>query len=324
MRALLPPPIALDRHRPEDLAEAELRARAAELLEASTTHSTRRAYAADWRCFQGWCFDAGRQALPADTETVALYLTALSLTGRKASTIARRLVAIRREHDAIGAEDPTDSALVRQLRRGIRRTLGTRPDSAAPITPEDLRLCLDSLPGTLVGRRDRAAFLLGFYGALRRSELVGLDVSDLQFSAGWVDITIRRSKTDAEGRGEIIALAAQAEPRYCPVAATKAWLSLSGIRHGPLLRALPHGRLGPTRLRADGFNEALQHRFAAVGRPGYSAHGLRHGLATAAARAGVPARDIMRQTRHKSLAMVERYIAEAERHADNVTSRIRL
>jgi integrase len=45
--------------------------------------------------------------------------------------------------------------------------------------------------------------LIGFAGALRRSELVALDVDDVQEDADGLVLTIRRSKTDQEAEGEI-------------------------------------------------------------------------------------------------------------------------
>ena len=56
-------------------------------------------------------------------------------------------------------------------------------------------------PDTLAGLRNRALLLLGFAGALRRSELVGLDVEDLDFTSAGLVVTLRRSKTDQDGEG---------------------------------------------------------------------------------------------------------------------------
>jgi site-specific recombinase XerD len=52
------------------------------------------------------------------------------------------------------------------------------------------------------GLRDRAILLFGFAGAFRRSELVALDVTDLEFCDGGMRVHIRRSKTDQEGAGD--------------------------------------------------------------------------------------------------------------------------
>jgi hypothetical protein len=65
--------------------------------------------------------------------------------------------------------------------------------------------------------------LLGFAGAFRRSELVALDVADLQETDDGFRVLIRRSKTDQEGHGETIAIVRG--HHACPVKAVKAWLS---------------------------------------------------------------------------------------------------
>jgi site-specific recombinase XerD len=49
--------------------------------------------------------------------------------------------------------------------------------------------------------RDRAILLLGFSGAFRRSELVALNLGDIEWTTEGALVTIRRSKTDEEGLG---------------------------------------------------------------------------------------------------------------------------
>ncbi len=51
----------------------------------------------------------------------------------------------------------------------------------------------------------------------------------------------------------------------------------------------------------------------------FSGHSLRAGLATSAAMAGASERVIMRQTRHKSEAMVRRYVRDANLFNQNVS-----
>jgi hypothetical protein len=70
------------------------------------------------------------------------------------------------------------------------------------------------------GPRDRAILLLGFAGAFRRSELVALDVTDLEFCEGGMRVHIGRSKTDREGAGDTIAIARGSVA--CPVKAVRA------------------------------------------------------------------------------------------------------
>jgi integrase len=117
-------------------------------------------------------------ALPAGAETVALYVAALAKVAKPA-TIDLRLAAISAAHRAAGHDSPTKEEAVRLVRRGVRRTLGTAQGQVRPVTVPDLRAMLQGLGTDPAGCRDRALLLLGFAGALRRSELVSLDVTDI-------------------------------------------------------------------------------------------------------------------------------------------------
>jgi hypothetical protein len=102
-------------------------------------------------------------------------------------------------------------------------------------------------PAGLKGTRDRAPLLLGFAGAFRRSELVALNVADIEESEDGLKITIRRSKTDQEVHGETIAIIRGGV--CCPAKAVKAWLQASWISDGPLFCPVAKGgRLGSQRL----------------------------------------------------------------------------
>jgi integrase len=83
----------------------------------------------------------------------------------------------------------------------------------------DLKKMLETLPGTQVGLRDRAVLLLGFAGAFRRSELVSLDVADLDFSSAGLIVTLRKSKTDQEGASRRIGIPFGSSEATCPVRA---------------------------------------------------------------------------------------------------------
>ena len=82
---------------------------------------------------------------------------------------------------------------------------------------------------------------------LRRSELVGLDVKDLEIGAGGITLTIRRSETDQEGAGHVIGIPNGAKLK--PVEAVMAWLEASGIEEGAIFQ--PIGK-GPTAWHRDG------------------------------------------------------------------------
>src|SRR3984885_1749568 len=127
--------------------------------------------------------------------------------GTKASTLGRRIAAIRYAHKLAGFEPPTNSELVKVELRGIRRTVGAAPERKDAATADRIGDMIAMIPDTLAGLRDRALLLLGFAGAFRRSELVALTVADIADAKTGLLVTIRRSKTDQEGEGITIAIA---------------------------------------------------------------------------------------------------------------------
>jgi len=118
--------------------------------------------------------------LPASPATVAAFLAHEASRNVKASTIGRRTAAIRYAHKLAGFTAPTDDEMVKATVRGIRRSLGTAKTKKTPATAERLLAMAANTGAGLKGLRDRALLLLGFAGAFRRSELVALDVSDIE------------------------------------------------------------------------------------------------------------------------------------------------
>jgi integrase len=153
----------------------------------------------------------------------------------------------------------------------------------------DLKRMLDSLPATRVGLRDRALLLLGFAGAFRRAELVSLDVADLEFSSAGLVVTLRRAKTDQEGRSRRIGVPYGSSEKTCPVRSLQAWLESARIVDGPVFRSLdPFQRVQQRRLSDKAVARIVKRRAAAVGLDPerYAGHSLRAGLATSAAAGG--------------------------------------
>jgi site-specific recombinase XerD len=188
---------------------AKIADRANEFVNQAKAQNTVRAYQADWTHFERWCKAHSQSSLPASPETVALYLTDLAAT-RKTATITRRISSISQAHQIVGFEMPTKASQVRLVLAGIRRTKGTAAASKTPVLVEDLRRMVSKLPVNLLGVRDRALLLVGFAGAFRRSELVGLDVADVEITRDGLVVMLRRSKTDQEGEGR------KARPKELP------------------------------------------------------------------------------------------------------------
>src|SRR5579872_6039512 len=179
--------------------------RAREFARHSKAENTLRGYRSDWRDFCGWCERNGRGPLPASPEVVASYIA--ECAGRlKVGSIQRRLNAIAEAHKAVGLDSPTAAGIVRNTLKGIRRTMGTATVQKAAALTDDIRAMVDSTDSGLIGLRDRALILLGFAGAFRRSELVGLGVEDCAFGKDGLTVTLRRSKTDQEGHGRKIGI----------------------------------------------------------------------------------------------------------------------
>lgn len=95
-----------------DALIAELRVSPRTAADASRAESTERAYVSDWRDFCAFAVRIGRQRLPAEAETVALYITDLARGGRTPATIGRRLTAIAGYHRAAGCPSPAEHDIV--------------------------------------------------------------------------------------------------------------------------------------------------------------------------------------------------------------------
>jgi len=297
------------------IALGEALAAARTYAERSLSESTRRGYARDLAAFRAWCHTRGINALPAEPQTLAAYLADLALTDRPA-TIGRKLAAIAVAHRDAGLESPTEHGMVKRTLAGIRREKGTAQNQKAALLVDDLRRIVAPLGTSLLDRRDRALLLVGFAAALRRSELVALRVEDVRFEEEGLVLTLRRSKTNQEGRLETIAVAYGSEVRTCPVRAVRTWLVASGIVGGSLFCGLtPKGGLRPTALVDRMVAHVVKRRCKAVGIDPelVAGHSLRRGFATAAARAKKPDRMIKRHGRWKSTAMLDRYIEDGTR-----------
>lgn len=296
-------------------------------LAASLADNTRRAYVTQWAGFTRWCDAAGVIALPAAPATVAAYLSHLADAGKKAATIDAARAAIRKAHEAETATDPTAAPLVRQTLQGIRRRLGVAPNQKAPALTADIRRMLAVIPAdTLRGLRDRALLLVGFATGCRRAELVGLVVEDIEEAAEGLRVTIRRSKTDQEGWGLVKGILRGASAETCPVTALLAWLRAAGITSGAVFRSIGKGERigGPLSAQSVALVVKAAAEAAGLDAAKYAGHSLRAGLVTQAAKNGVGAADIMRQTGHRSVETVNRYVRKANLFEDNASGRLGL
>jgi integrase len=297
-----------------------------DFIRASKAESTIRGYRADWRGFCEWCESHGLCPLPASPETVASYIAECAAR-LKVGSIQRRLNAIAEAHKAVGVESPTHHAMVTNTMKGIRRTKGTAPAQKAPTLTDDIRAMVDATDTGIIGSRDRAMVLLGFAGAFRRSELVGLDVEDCAFGKDGLTVTLRRSKTDQDGMGRKVGIPYGSNPETCPVRTVQAWLEIACIATGPLFRSINrHGKVRAGRLSGIDVSRVVKKlaKRAGLDPAKYGGHSLRAGHATAAAIAGASERSIMNQTGHRSVQMVRRYIRDGSLFRENSAGKLGL
>ncbi len=297
--------------------------------DAADAPATLRAYATDLANYKAWCDRHGFVAMPATPEVVGAYLAAAG-EGYAMPTLRRRVAAIARGCGIAGHPLDTKHPAIRETLRGIGRKHGSPSRRAAAITTEEVRKLCRACGDDLAGVRDRALFLLGFAGALRRSELVGLDVDHVSWTRGGLKLLIERSKTDTDGQGAEIAIPCGQAEDTCPVRALKAWLELSKIVAGPLFRKVNRGGVVEhTRLSTDAVRQILLKRAAKARLRGtlaepFSPHGLRAGFVTTAYRNGVPDEEIMGHTRHRSLTTMRSYIRRSKLSKDSPAGKLGL
>jgi integrase len=189
--------------------------------------------------------------MPASPETVGAYLAAAGL-GYALPTLRRRVAAIARAHRI--AKQPLDTRhpAIRETLRGIGRTHGEPARRSAALTTDEIRRLVEVCGDDPAGLRDRALLLIGFAGALRRSELVGLDVAHVKPTPSGLRLMIPRSKTDADGEGAEIGIMRGVQEDTCPVRALRAWLRAAKIADGPVFRRITQwGTVGTNRLHPD-------------------------------------------------------------------------
>ncbi|BCH19486.1 site-specific integrase [Mesorhizobium sp. L-2-11] len=314
--------------------------RARDYVEAASSANTRRAYAADWKHFSAWCRRQNLEAFPPDPQTVGLYITACAsgkVTGDKkpnaVSTIERRLSALTWNFSQRGQPLDRKDRHIATVMAGIRNSHAKPPVQKEAVLPEDMIAMLETLDrGTLRGLRDRAMLLLGFAGGLRRSEIVGLDVSrdQTEDSSGWIEIFDKGMLVTLRGKTgwREVEIGRGSSDATCPVVTLQTWLKLARIGHGPLFRRVTgKGKaVGSERLNDQEVARLVKRAALAAGVRGdlsegereqkFAGHSLRAGLASSAE---VDERYVQKQLGHASAEMTRRYQRRRDRFRVNLT-----
>lgn len=298
-------------------------------LDRSIPDNTKSAYRRQARDFITWCQRHGRVTLPATTQTLADYVSHLCDQDKAPSTIEQAIATIRVAHRQAGhkGQPDTEAALrILKTHKRDRAEAGKRRRKAPPVTLDILRAMVDvAAPSTLAGRRDRVLIILGFAMMARRSELAALRTEDVSFTDDGLTILIRSSKTDQEAVGAEVNIPHGVHPDTDPVRVVRAWLAAlaeHGTVDGPLLRRINRwDQIQPGGLSGAAINERVRKLAIQAGlpnAPAFTAHGLRAGGPTEAAKAGQPVSFIADHGRwSKNSTQVLEYIRPVDKWRDN-------
>jgi integrase len=316
----------------EKLAET-----AREYARGAKAQNTKRAYAADWRHYTLWCARHGVDTLPPQPQKIGLYLAACaSGSGARAAmsvgSVERRLSGLAWNFTQRGFALDRGDRHIAEVLAGIRRKHARPPLTKDAILTEDLLAMLGTIGHDLRGLRDRAILLVGFAGALRRSEIVGLDCGrgETEEGGGWVEIQKKGALLRIKGKTgwREVEIGRGLSASTCPVAALERWLAFSRIGHGPLFRAVSRDgkKVLAERLTDKHVVRLVQKTALAAGlrsdlpegerRGKFGGHSLRAGLATAAE---VDERHIQKQLGHASAEMTRRYQRRRDKFRVNLT-----
>ena len=289
-------------------------------LGSSKAVNTLRAYKSDFYDFEKFCSNFGFKSLPSDPKVISLYITDLS-SKSKFSTLKRRLASINVIHKIKGFHVDIKHPIIIENLIGIKRRIGSYQKGKKPLLINNLYKIIDLIDNNKVNKslqslRDKAIILLGFAGGFRRSELVSLEKSDLEFISEGLKITLKKSKNDQYGQGLVKGIPYFKNNRYCPVIAVKEWMSSSDN--------ITEKRLFPCSDKTVALIVKKYLGLIGLDNKQYSGHSLRSGFATSTAASGADERSIMAMTGHKSTEMVRRYIKEANLFNNNALNKINL
>ena len=286
-------------------------------LKNSKAKNTVKAYESDFKDFTLFCIKNGLISLPTEPKVLSIYLTYLSKRC-KFSTLKRRIASIKVVHKIKGHYLDSKHPLIIENLLGIKRINGSHQKSKKPILINDLKCIINAIDEENIEYkkiRNKSLILLGFAGGFRRSELVNIEYSDLEFVNEGLKILIRRSKTDQLGEGSVKAIPYFSNNEYCPVSKLQDWINYKNINNGKIFDI------------SDKSVSLIIKRYALIAgleANKYGGHSLRSGFATSTAEAGAEERNIMAMTGHKTTQMVRRYIQEANLFKNNALNKIKI
>jgi integrase len=195
--------------------------------------NTLRAQKADGAIFQAFCDARGESFLPADPATIRAFIEHEVQAGKKPATIRRYVATIGRAHIGAGLLNPCSGEAVRLGLKKMGRETSARQAQARALGWREIKEFIASAGAGLRADRERAMLCVAYETLARRSELVALEVRDIEFMPnGTGQALIRRGKTDAEGQGRVAYLSRETV-RWLTV-----WLEHAKITEGAVFRRL--------------------------------------------------------------------------------------
>ncbi len=269
--------------------------------------NTLRAWRSDWSIYMRFCAENGCTPLPAEPSSIAGFVAACRAEGKKPATVDRYLTTIALAHRVAKLENPVADEAVQLELKGFRGAVSVRQKQAHPLGWTDIRKYLEAKPQSLREIRDAALLCVAYDTMARRSELVALELTDIEFLAdGTGRALIRRSKTDQAGEGHQAYLSRQTV-RYL-----HHWIEAGGIKEGELFRRLTGPYVVGGRLNPDSVSDVYKRVAKAIGMPkeqvgAVSGHSIRVGAAQDLLELNIDLASVMQAGRWKSARMPMRY-----------------
>jgi len=278
-------------------------------IDGAYATSTIRSYRANFERFIQFCENYDTCPLPADSQDVARYVSLLTKSGLKSSSIRIMIAAISSIHRLSMLNDPTQSPAVKIELRRMHRTLGRYSQQAFEITTPILEKMLAATADNLRGIRDRALLLLAYDSMCRRSELVYLKIEDIHYESfeGKMKIRLRKSKTDQELQGRWIF------PSLRSAEAITNWIEMAKLTDGYLFRGINNAIDITEDLRSSQINRIYKRLARDAGLPKeivnfISGHSMRVGAAQDPLKSGASMPMIMNKGRWSKTDTVMRYL----------------
>ncbi len=230
------------------------------------------------------------------------------------ATVNLRLAAIRalaQEAADAGLIDPGEAA-------GIRRSRGEKQSGSKIgnwLQKSQVDAILNSVDrGSMRGKRDYAMLAVLFATALRRRELVELQVATIQQRDGqWGFIGLRGKG----GKVRNISL-----PDWVRLA-IEDWLRATHIAHGAVFRGISrHGKLGAQAMSEESVKLILSHYASVCGFESFRPHDARRTCARLCRTANAAIEDVQELLGHSSIQTTERYLGRTEGFKKAVTNLI--